>query len=403
MSAESIGRIKGTILPHFVDMHARLWLSVLVIFSFVGGSVQAASYMKLGDIKGETVEIQPTEVEVTVIKELDKSSTKSATDNGGITAEDDWETPVGAADGSGGDVTVVKELDKSSPKLQESACNGVDDDCDGVADTGGTEAIDEWEEATATGDGTKDDPDDENRAAYIKIGDIKGEAADKSVEVEWKVEEGEKAAVDGYIKIGDIKGESDDKSHDTGGDVTVVKELDKSSPKLQESACDGQDDDCDGAAAERTKGETTLGDVTVVKELDKSSPKLQESCTGDDCGEGEPEERAAYIKIGDIKGEAADHAIDPDSDNDGLDDSDRAPGNHNTTRSNKTQPAAEEGDDVTGDGELEVEADSTLRVEDVTGDGEVEVDAGAEIQDEEPPNVFVKVFRAFKSWFGFGR
>ena len=57
----------------------------------------------------------------------------------------------------------------------------------------------------------------------------------------------------------------------TMGDVSVVKELDKSSPKLQESA---------------TSGSAASGDVVVVKELDKSSPKLQEASAGGDAGSG---------------------------------------------------------------------------------------------------------------------
>lgn len=69
-----------------------------------------------------------------------------------------------------------------------------------------------------------------------------------------------------YLKLGDIKGESTDADHK---DWIIIESM--SSPifrSIPEGAKDQQ----------RTKGETTLGDVVVVRQLDKSSTKLQEAC-----------------------------------------------------------------------------------------------------------------------------
>lgn len=69
-----------------------------------------------------------------------------------------------------------------------------------------------------------------------------------------------------FIKIGDIKGEATDNDHK---DWIIIESM--SSPifrSIPEGAKDSQ----------RTKGTTTLGDIVVVRELDKSSTKLQEAC-----------------------------------------------------------------------------------------------------------------------------
>jgi type VI secretion system secreted protein Hcp len=69
-----------------------------------------------------------------------------------------------------------------------------------------------------------------------------------------------------FMKMGSIEGESTDKDHDKW---IILQSM--SSPihrTIPEGARDQQ----------RTKGETTLGDVVVVRQLDKSSPKLQEAC-----------------------------------------------------------------------------------------------------------------------------
>jgi type VI secretion system secreted protein Hcp len=69
-----------------------------------------------------------------------------------------------------------------------------------------------------------------------------------------------------FLKLGDVKGESTDKEHK---DWIIIQSM--SSPifrSIPEGAKDMQ----------RTRGETTLGDVVIVRELDKSSVKLQEAC-----------------------------------------------------------------------------------------------------------------------------
>jgi type VI secretion system secreted protein Hcp len=67
-----------------------------------------------------------------------------------------------------------------------------------------------------------------------------------------------------YIKIGDIKGEATDSSHKEWIDILSV------SQSIHQPG---------GSAtgATRRRGAAVFGDVVVVKELDKSSPKLQES------------------------------------------------------------------------------------------------------------------------------
>ena len=69
-----------------------------------------------------------------------------------------------------------------------------------------------------------------------------------------------------FMKLGDIKGEATDKGHK---EWIIIQSM--SSPifrSIPEGAKDSQ----------RSRGETTLGDIVVVRELDKSSTKLQESC-----------------------------------------------------------------------------------------------------------------------------
>ena len=69
-----------------------------------------------------------------------------------------------------------------------------------------------------------------------------------------------------FVKLGDIKGEATDKGHK---EWVIIESL--SFPihrSIVESAKDQQ----------RTKGETSLGDVHVTRQLDKSSTKLMEAC-----------------------------------------------------------------------------------------------------------------------------
>ena len=69
-----------------------------------------------------------------------------------------------------------------------------------------------------------------------------------------------------YMKIGDVKGEATDQDH---------KEwvlLDSMSSPIYRSIPEGAKD------MQRARGETTLGDIVVVRQFDKSSVKLQEAC-----------------------------------------------------------------------------------------------------------------------------
>jgi len=69
-----------------------------------------------------------------------------------------------------------------------------------------------------------------------------------------------------FMKLGDIEGQATDKGHDKW---IIIQSM--SSPiyrTIPESARDQQ----------RTQGSTVLGDIAVVRELDKSSTKLQEAC-----------------------------------------------------------------------------------------------------------------------------
>ncbi len=69
-----------------------------------------------------------------------------------------------------------------------------------------------------------------------------------------------------FVKMGDIKGEATDSAHK---DWILIESM--SSP-IYRSIPQGAKDQ------QRTKGETTLGDVVIVRQLDKSSTKLQEAC-----------------------------------------------------------------------------------------------------------------------------
>jgi len=69
-----------------------------------------------------------------------------------------------------------------------------------------------------------------------------------------------------FMKLGDVKGEATDQGHK---DWIIISSM--SSPvfrSIPEGAKDQQ----------RTKGDTTLGDIVVVRQMDKSSTKLQEAC-----------------------------------------------------------------------------------------------------------------------------
>lgn len=69
-----------------------------------------------------------------------------------------------------------------------------------------------------------------------------------------------------FIKLGDIKGEATDQDHK---DWIIIQSMSASIHRAIPSGAKDQ---------QRTKGETSLGDVQVVRQLDKSSTKLQEAC-----------------------------------------------------------------------------------------------------------------------------
>ena len=69
-----------------------------------------------------------------------------------------------------------------------------------------------------------------------------------------------------YIKLGDIKGEATDQDHKNWIIIdTINAPISRSIPA---GAKDQQ----------RTQGETTLGDVAITRQVDSSSPKLAEAC-----------------------------------------------------------------------------------------------------------------------------
>jgi type VI secretion system secreted protein Hcp len=72
--------------------------------------------------------------------------------------------------------------------------------------------------------------------------------------------------VPAFLKLGDIKGEATDTGHK---EWIIIQSM--SSP-IYRSIPEGAKD------SQRARGETTLGDIVVVRELDKSSTKLQEAC-----------------------------------------------------------------------------------------------------------------------------
>jgi len=69
-----------------------------------------------------------------------------------------------------------------------------------------------------------------------------------------------------FMKLGDIKGEATDSKHQ---DWIIIESM---SSAISRSTSD------DAKDTKRSRGDTTLGDVVVTRELDKSSTKLQESC-----------------------------------------------------------------------------------------------------------------------------
>lgn len=69
-----------------------------------------------------------------------------------------------------------------------------------------------------------------------------------------------------YLKLGDIKGESTDSGHK---DWILIETM---SCSLHRTVPDGAKDQ------QRSRGHTVLSDVNVVRQLDKSSTKLQEAC-----------------------------------------------------------------------------------------------------------------------------
>ena len=69
-----------------------------------------------------------------------------------------------------------------------------------------------------------------------------------------------------FIKLGDIKGEATDTDHK---EWVIIESM--SSPMYRSIPPGAKDQ-------QRTKGETTLGDIVCSRQLDKSSTKLQEAC-----------------------------------------------------------------------------------------------------------------------------
>jgi type VI secretion system secreted protein Hcp len=69
-----------------------------------------------------------------------------------------------------------------------------------------------------------------------------------------------------FVKLGDIKGEATDQDHK---EWILIQSM---SASIHRSIPSGAKDQ------QRTKGETSLGDIELVRQLDKSSTKLQEAC-----------------------------------------------------------------------------------------------------------------------------
>ncbi|WP_281559999.1 type VI secretion system tube protein Hcp [Thalassomonas sp. RHCl1] len=77
-----------------------------------------------------------------------------------------------------------------------------------------------------------------------------------------------------FMKLGDIKGEATDNEHK---DWIIIESM--SSPLFRTQASTDSAGQCRLALAGRS--DTTLGDVVIVRELDKSSARLQQaSCDG---------------------------------------------------------------------------------------------------------------------------
>ena len=73
-----------------------------------------------------------------------------------------------------------------------------------------------------------------------------------------------------FMKLGDIKGDATDQGH-----KDWIR-LESMSAAVHRSIPEGAKDQ------QRTRGHTTMGDVVVVRQLDKSSTKLQEACAKGD-------------------------------------------------------------------------------------------------------------------------
>lgn len=69
-----------------------------------------------------------------------------------------------------------------------------------------------------------------------------------------------------FMKLGDIKGEATDSGHK---DWIIIESM---SAPLHRTVVEGAKDQ------QRSRGHTVLGDVVVVRQMDKSSTKLQENC-----------------------------------------------------------------------------------------------------------------------------
>jgi len=69
-----------------------------------------------------------------------------------------------------------------------------------------------------------------------------------------------------FVKIGDIKGEATDQDHK---DWIIIEAMTSAVSRSIPSGAKDQ---------QRTKGETVLADINLVRQLDKSSTKLQEAC-----------------------------------------------------------------------------------------------------------------------------
>ena len=69
-----------------------------------------------------------------------------------------------------------------------------------------------------------------------------------------------------FMKLGDVQGEATDQDHQNW---IIIESM---SAPIHRSIPEGAKDQ------QRSRGETTLGDVSIVRQLDKSSTKLQEAC-----------------------------------------------------------------------------------------------------------------------------